>query len=64
MYSPSGLMSSSLFINLNTGNVKAVIILLMEKYSNDLAFLNYLDEISIRNGGKKKKPNYKSLHPL
>lgn len=57
-------MSSSLFINLNTGNVKAVIILLMGKYSNDLAFLNYLDEISIRNGGGKKKPNYKSLHPL
>lgn len=56
-------MSSSLFINLNTGNVKAVIILLMGKYSNDLAFLNYLDEISIRNGGKKK-PNYKSVHPL
>lgn len=47
-------MSSSLFINLNTGNVKAVIILLMGNYSNDLAFLNYLDEISIRNGGKKK----------
>lgn len=47
-------MSSSLFINLNTGNVKAVIILLMGKYSNDLAFLNYLDEISIRNGGEKK----------
>lgn len=46
-------MSSSLFINLNTGNVKAVIILLMGKYSNDLAFLNYLDEISIRNGGEK-----------
>lgn len=57
-------MSSSLFINLNTGNVKAVIILLMGKYSNDFAFLNYLDEISIRNGGGKKKPNYKSLHPL
>lgn len=57
-------MSSSLFINLNTGNVKAVIILLMGNYSNDLAFLNYLDEISIRNGGGKKKPNYKSLHPL
>lgn len=48
-------MSSSLFINLNTGNVKAVIILLMGKYSSDLAFLNYLDEISIRNGGKKKQ---------
>lgn len=47
-------MSSSLFINLNTGNVKAVIILLMGKYSNDLAFLNYLDEISIRN--EKKTP--------
>lgn len=47
-------MSSSLFINLNTGNVKAVIILLMGKYSNDLAFLNYLDEISIRN--EKKNP--------
>lgn len=28
----------------------------MGKYSNDLAFLNYLDEISIRNGGGKKKP--------
>lgn len=49
-------MSSSLFINLNTGNVKAVIILLMGKYSNDFAFLNYLDEISIRNGGEKKNP--------
>lgn len=48
-------MSSSLFINLNTGNVKAVIILLMGKYSNDFAFLNYLDEISIRNGGGEKK---------
>lgn len=48
-------MSSSLFINLNTGNVKAVIILLMGKYSNDFAFLNYLDEISIRNGGGGKK---------
>lgn len=49
-------MSSSLFINLNTGNVKAVIILLMGNYSNDFAFLNYLDEISIRNGGGKKNP--------
>lgn len=28
----------------------------MGKYSNDLAFLNYLDEISIRNGGGGKKP--------